>query len=432
MTRYIGLALATSAWGLLIFTLALRVHFPEEELIDRLRWEVQEASGGELVLEASGASPWHLIGVAVEDAALYRAVKPLRKRKGEEAPPPAPQLFLASQQVAVRLAPLALLTGRQEVVFDAALYQGELSGTVDLSETTTNIDAVASDIDLTNLPLSGKDWVVDASGTMQLDVDMALDRDAPKKSEGTITLAIDDFIISSGEVMGFAIDTPTAFTESTIKLETKKDKLEITEGSFVSEPVKITLDGYITLAKTLRRTRIRIGIKLKLSDTLDAFAKNIPSMKGARDEDGIYHFSVSGTPSNPHFREDRSAMRRSGSAAKSPRRQELEDRIQREEEGMSDDEKEALRAERLERMQDRMRRGGGAARVPSSIDGGRESFGPRRGIRPPGMEAPSALPRDFVTSEAFEDEEGFEDDMPLDEEGFEDDMPLDDEPLFDE
>ena len=52
MMKTIAMAAGATVWGSLIFGIALHVHFPEEALIDRLRWQVEDGSGGQWLMDA--------------------------------------------------------------------------------------------------------------------------------------------------------------------------------------------------------------------------------------------------------------------------------------------------------------------------------------------------------------------------------------------
>ncbi|MFT5681914.1 MAG: type II secretion system protein N, partial [Myxococcota bacterium] len=173
MIKTIAMGAGASVWGLAVFGIALHVHFPEESLIERVRWQVEEGSGGAWLLDAEGASPYRMTGVSLSDVTLFKAEKK-RRRRGDDDTPAAASPFLRSESVSVRAKPLSLLTGSQAASFSADLYSGEVSGDVSMSEDVTAIDAVAEDIDLNLIPFSGETWSIDAAGKLKLDVDMAI------------------------------------------------------------------------------------------------------------------------------------------------------------------------------------------------------------------------------------------------------------------
>jgi hypothetical protein len=150
--------------------------------------------------------------------------------------------------------------------------------------------------------------------------------------------------------------------------------------------------------------------------------KNLPQAKNARDDEGTYHFTLTGNPESPRFSEDRAVMRRNRtSGPPGAARQRIEDARRASEEGLSEEEVGRVRADRLERMRERM---GG--------NGGREGQErPRPGLRGAG-DRPDVLNRNlgepFVPNDDGPiDDEEFDDDDIIDDEEFDDDDIIDDE-----
>ena len=402
MRQQILIGLGLAAWATVAFGAGLFITFPEDALLKRLRYEVQEASGGEMALTASSARPWRLTGVALSDVTLLSVPKAKRGRRAEEPEPPTP--MLTSSSVAARVELLSLLRGKQAARFSTDIYDGDLSGRVSISDTGSAIQATADALNLALIPLVGETWSLDAGGRMNLNVDLDLP-DKIKESEGTVSLLVDGLTLDIIEVGGIPIGEQATFSRAVLRMEADKGKLEVKEGEFISDLVEIELGGYVTLAKQVKRMRMRLEVKFSLADKFDLLVKNIPQFKRARDDDGVYHFTVSGTPNNPRFSEDRTATR--ANRAPGAGRQRIEDSIREREEGMSEDELKEERADRLRRMQDRL--GGGRRNAPNAIPAERPN---RPDARPTELLRPGEDPLD---------------DEPIDDEDFDDDEPIDDE-----
>jgi type II secretion system protein N len=411
---------AALMWLLISFSVSLYVNFPATQLIDYLRWQVQDATDGSMALTTDRARLWRLTGVALQDVTLLKVPQTSRRASEEES---EPTMVLRSEQVAVRAEILSLLRGQQAARFSTDLYDGDLIGRVAREEAGWLVDASAESLNLALIPIMGEEWSVNASGLLTLDADLNI-ADKIKQSEGTISLMMSGLIIEGGEVMGFDFTEPTPFSEAVLKLEAEDGKLEIREGSFVSDPVEIELDGYVSLAKTLRRMRLRINIKLKLSESLDKMVKNLPQAKNARDDEGTYHFTLTGNPESPRFSEDRAVMRRNRtSGPPGAARQRIEDARRASEEGLSEEEVGRVRADRLERMRERM--GGNG-------DSNEGQERPRPSLRGAG-DRPDVLNRNlgepFVPNDngPIDDDDFDDDDDIIDEEEFDDDDLIDDE-----
>ena len=445
--QIIGVGLAAAAWGLIAFGLGLRVHFPEEQLIERLQWEVQERSGGDFALQAGSASPWRMTGVTLKDAVLLRVDKPSprrrRPRRGAEeeaeepeeaaadAAPTEGEVYLRAEELALRVEPLALLSGEQAAVFFARLFDGDLTGRVAMTPDGQIINAQGHGLNMALIPTAGEEWSMDLSGRMDLMVDLEMNFEKIKESRGNVEMTFEGMELSAIEMSGFNLDEQAVFTEAVLKLEVDNGKLEVDEGRFISDLVEIELDGYMQLAKTLRRMRMRIGMKIKIADQYDKLLKNLPMVKNARDEEGVYHFMLSGTPEAPRFQEDPSVRRAALRGKPSARRQQIEDRRREQIEGLDPEERKQADADRLERMQDRMR--SARDRNPDATPNAR-NFGP--GLRPPGPDGdfgPGRPPLpDRVPINEPDDLPYDEDEQPFDDE-LDDDLPYDeDEQPFDE
>lgn len=430
MRRYVLLVLGAIAWGLLVFGVALNVHFPEEALLKRLRWEVQNATNGATLLKASGASPWRMSGVTLSDVQVYQGKANSRRGRQANNDDP-PKLMLVASAASVRVEPLALLQGEQAARFAANLYDGDVTGRFAQSSEMVDVQILGEGLNLALVPIAGDTWSVDAGGRLNLDVDMQLNQEKIKNSDGSITLTIDDFVINGGEAMGFTFDEAADFSKAILELKARNGKLEVEEGEFISELVEIFIEGDVTLGKTLRRTRLNLKLRIKVADKWDALLKNVPQAKNARDDDGYYNMTVSGTAQNPRFREqranrartnrnrNRNRANRDDTPRMTPRERFLERRRQ-EEANMTPEERaerEKRDEERMQRLRERMDR----SRVERDIDQPPVQIGGRQIDAPP-----DRIQRDFddepLDDELFDDE----DEEFIEDEDFRDDPERDD------
>ena len=76
----------TLAWGLLVFLVALHVHFPGDAAIARANG-VQNATDGAWAVDASAANLWRLSGLASKTSSSTGGSHP---SGGEEDDPPTP------------------------------------------------------------------------------------------------------------------------------------------------------------------------------------------------------------------------------------------------------------------------------------------------------------------------------------------------------
>jgi type II secretion system protein N len=310
MMNRLTLSLGASALSLVVFIVALHVHFPGDAVVERARWEVQNLTDGDLALEASGAGWWMPGGITLHDASLIKIDKS-RRTSDDDDGSSGSRLFTA-QSASARLALLPLLSGTQVIQYAAEVYGGELHGEFGTSSTHQLITVQTDGLDLTQIPLKTDDWSIDAKGILHIDADLAIaserGKDAPD-SEGSVLIEIDDFVITNSTMMGMDL-VAAEFSEAVLELKMKGKKAEIERGRFESELVDLTIDGHVNMsASALDRWRLRLELSFTLGESLDTMASMVPSLKRARGEDGTYHMLCTGTWGNPVCREDRSKVR---------------------------------------------------------------------------------------------------------------------------
>ena len=373
------------AWSLAFFLLGLHLTFPGEKAADYLVYQTDEQSRGDMLLEVADVSPWWVTGASLHDVALYTVPK---SRRGDAQPP---QLMLRADQVSARALVGEALSGDIGVVFDADLYDGDLSGTYkQIDEHISDVDAVAEDLDLSRYPFEGEDWNVDLAGRLNLEADVVFDGADVKKSKGTIALTVPGLEIREGsKAMGF--DLPAmSFTAAELSLEIDDGKAEVDDGVFRSDVLDLDVSGAIDLAMPVKRSRMNLALELTIHDEkLETLVSLMPDIKRSKTDDGAYRGSTTGTFERPGFRWDRGATK-AASVTRTPT-------ISRT--PVVDDDPEARRQARQDRIRER-----------------RERMGTNGGVRP-------------GEDDEFEDDE-FEDDEFEDDE-FEDDEfdEFEDEPL---
>jgi len=76
MRQYILLGVGSVVWGALVFAVATRVHFPEEAIINRARWEGQNATDGQMLLDVENAKPWRMSGLTLSLIHISEPTRP--------------------------------------------------------------------------------------------------------------------------------------------------------------------------------------------------------------------------------------------------------------------------------------------------------------------------------------------------------------------
>jgi len=312
MINRLQLGAGASVLGMVVFTVAMHVHFPSEAVIERVQWEIQESSGGSYALEASDASWWMPGGVTFSDATLLSVEQPRRRRSLDDAPPPAGSPMFRADSLSARLALLPLIQGERIVQFAAEVWGGELEGQFGESDTHRLIQVHTDGLDLTRVPLEGDEWSIDARGMLRIDADLEIATERGKDSPpnaGEILIEIDDFVIDSSSVMGMDL-MAAEFSEAVLELEMDGKKAKVQRGRFESDLIDLTIDGNVNMSNSdPDRWRLRLELTFTLAEELDRMAAMLPMLKKSRTEDGTFHMMCTGTWGNPICREDRSKVR---------------------------------------------------------------------------------------------------------------------------
>ena len=277
-------------WGLGFFWLGLTLTFPREDAAERVKYEVANATDNALFLEMSGVGPWRGTGARATAVELYATPK-----RGE------PERLLRAEHFAARLQMLPLLTGSLSAGIDADLYGGDLGGSVGQDGDVVNVDVLAKDVDLSLYPFQFEGFSSDVGGLLRLKVDVAWDKEDPAKTAGLVRLEVTDLSLDQTSIGGFFTLPATTFTESVLSFDIEDGKATVKKGSFVGDLVEIEIDGDITLRNPFGRSTMNLTMDFKLGDDLDAMAKLVPDLKRARDDDGTYHYRVTGTVERRRF-----------------------------------------------------------------------------------------------------------------------------------
>ena len=305
----IPLILGGSAWAMVCFYGGLWLTFPGEDAAERIAWEVQDNSGGAWQLQVADVKPWRVTGGTLKEVQLLSVP---RGRRGKTE---APNLVLRADAISVREEILPLLSGGYVAGIAADMYKGDLSGRVGQVDEAIIVDLIGEDLDISTYPFGSEGWTLDAEGLLQAKIDLTIDQEDIKASEGVIVLAIDDLALAGVSFSGITFDQRAEFSEAKLRLKVEDGKAKVKKGNFESDLVQIEVGGDISLADPISRSRLNLTVSFKLADDLDQMAKLM--LKGARDDSGFYHFKATGSIASPNFREDRVAARGRGSSRSS-------------------------------------------------------------------------------------------------------------------
>jgi type II secretion system protein N len=287
--------LAYGAFALFAFALSLRWTFPSEAMKERL---IMEAGRRGWQIEVERVSAGGLLGMRA------RGVK-LETASG---------LAIPIEDLSASLRLLPLLAGRQSVAFDAAIYDGRIQGTADLSGATRRVAVEVARVDLAQaLPLrkaSGVDLLGKVSGTADVILPVAPDQ----RPTGRIDVTVKEAGIAGGQLpipaagSGFALPrTALGDVVAGLKLADGKatfEKLEATGGDAEvrTEGVYFLVQPRMEFAPIFGRAKVKVQDAFWTKSGTQGF-KGLAEMAlaSAKGTDGAWNFSVTGSVGHPRF-----------------------------------------------------------------------------------------------------------------------------------
>lgn len=430
-------------YGGVVFLGGLHLFFPDDAVLERLRYEVSERSANAWAISAADLDLWHMTGFSFDDLKLLKTTRPpykpsarraIKKPIGEEnfdgedeavpvADEPAStedtiqaeEIFSASH-AGVRLRLLPLLIGRISAKYDIALADGQVTGTYTRTPSTQKLSLELDDIDLAKMPLEGKTLDLDLKGKMLGSLDLDLNAKDPTKSTGEGSISFKNLTLLGGKISGLEIKQEGNFTKAEVRFEVSDGKAKIVQGEITGDILQAQLEGEVTLSKKFSRSRLRIPVSFTVTEDLDKLLALVPGSKDAKDEQGNWHYLLSGTIEHPRFKPDR--IRRGGTATSRAARAPIEDEIERPAPGVLDrpgdgprvgrpgdvgkmtpEERRKLREERMRERRERMRSRREAAADGEPADGKRPRVPPETDAE---LDDPRFEEQDFPRVDRFE------------------------------
>ena len=301
--RRLGMVVGGLVWFVLVFYITFRWTFPSDAVADRIRVEVNEATGGQNELMLSNVRPWWT-GLTADNVTLIS----VGQARGST---PADKTVLATFDAArvkaslfslLRQAPRvtgAVEVGGTPVDFDITLAMNKRGTEL----TPRMVKISASNLAVVDLAALGN-VTLDATGSVDLELEIDSQetmRDAVghiKMSGTNVVIASIDPEITGGMDLGREIP----LDEIDLHLIIESGKAEIRRGTIRSPLADIELEGDISLRDDLMRSSMSILIKFDIGEELEMFK---PFLKDAEQTNGEYHYRMSGLLSGPSFRAER-------------------------------------------------------------------------------------------------------------------------------
>ena len=286
-------------WGLMVFRVALGIHFPVEDIKNRIGVELDKSTSSNMQIEIGDLSLASLIGLKAQNTILY-------KKDGKDS---IPIFVLDSIQVA--LSPIQTMLGAVGASLDGELLGGTMTAYVSSESFQPNengfeLSLDANELGLDLLPVESDTFSANLQGLLTGHIEGQFPQELPhKNSEGRFAIAVDGLGISNATAQGFELPD-LQFSQASIEGIFNKGKIELTDANFVSESIGLELGGDILLSKQWQRSRLRLTLELTLGSEFSLIAKMIPQLKNNKvdEEDGnsIYKLNIIGTLKNPRIK----------------------------------------------------------------------------------------------------------------------------------
>ena len=411
MIKKIAIILGAFLWGVIVFRVALGIHFPAEELGKRIRAEFEQSTNAEMQMDINALSLAGLVGLEASQTTIYK------KDKDNQS---VPYLFIDS--LAVVLNPFQAITGSLGAHISSAFMNGTVEG--DISGDSFNpqqitTDWTISDLALELLPIASEDFTANVEGklssTFTLDTPVA---EYHKNANGMLRVDISNFAIKDAKAQGISLPD-LIFSEAKLLGKIKNGKISLDGTSLISESLGINISGNIVLAKKLGRSRIRLVLDITLGKEFDLISKMVPELKQNKQPDGSYKLNLVGTLNNPRIRTDKGKSKKGNNNRKRNKNKSVDAEKDAKRPKLSPEEKRKQRRERMERRkkerEERKKRE--AEEAGEDIDEDMEDDFPAEKITRPNMSRSRV--QDLSFPSRFEEEEGDEEEEILEEEVFE-------------
>ncbi|MBT3182337.1 MAG: type II secretion system protein GspN [Deltaproteobacteria bacterium] len=272
------------------FALFLYRSLPYDILKDRIVGAVEKEMGGKYEIEVDEFSPYWLTGIDISGFSFKN---------------PSGVNMLKLKKVRVRASILSLIFGSPKVSFDLDLVKGGASGVANYSDDEINLDLELDNVDLKNMRL-----ITDKIGLMitsKIDGEIVLKVDSrrPIRSEGKISLDLDDMKIAEGTVKLGQMEMPlpeiilSKSSGSKLDMEMGKGAVQVKSFKLSGGDIEIDLKGKVFLSNQPENYRFNLSGSFKASEKVEKALPFLFIVEKQKKEDGSFPISMTGRLARP-------------------------------------------------------------------------------------------------------------------------------------
>ncbi|MEE2829057.1 MAG: type II secretion system protein GspN [Myxococcota bacterium] len=332
--RLVGAIAGYGLWFIVLYLLLTWLAFPWSKVRDQaivaasdagLNLQIDSLDSAFFGVDAKGI--WIRPGTADEEPSDKRSTRPpLRKTIAStllgdgigidrlKLKLPASRLIPAGLTVRSTLLgePISvntLLSTVGQARLTASIWGGELDLRAEHGEEALRVTLDMEDINLKDYTFKGKYLSANPQGTLRSRGKITWNHDDPKKSSGGVDLFLDDLTIPDLVVLG-----DVAFSKAEGHVKLSRGRAEIRDTTLEADEVQAVVEGFVTLSKTFSRSRLSLKVRFKVLDELDPLLGAVMGGNTRhKDDQGWYHYQVSGTVAQWRWRPSAASARRSGS-----------------------------------------------------------------------------------------------------------------------
>ena len=198
MIRKIAIALGAFLWGIIVFRIALGIHFPTEDLSKRIRSEFEKSTKSEMQMDINELSLAGLVGLKASQTTIYK------KDKDDQS---IPYLFIDS--LAVVINPFQAITGALGAHISSDFMNGTVEANIfgnSFAPEEISMDWNASDLALELFPVDSKDFTANLGGKLSSTADIKVKLEQFHKNiNGDFALDVNNLTISEAKAQGISL-----------------------------------------------------------------------------------------------------------------------------------------------------------------------------------------------------------------------------------
>jgi type II secretion system protein N len=278
------------------FVVFLYLNLPYDAIKERIIGMIEKETGGKYFVLVEELSPYWFTGVELKGLSLSDA-------SGDDRTE-----LISLQRIRSRVSFFSLLFGSPSVSFDVSVGKGGIFGKVGQSADFFDLNLKFDDLDLKNLKIIGSKIGVEIASRIDGSIKMKIDKRNPIRSEGSVSLDLDNINIAETELkLGeMTMPIPTLVLSknkgSEIKADVDKGTINVKNFKLAEGDLQLDLNGKIFLSNNVSNYRFNLNGSFKVSENLEKALPFLFIVDKQKNEDGSFPLSITGRMAKPSIK----------------------------------------------------------------------------------------------------------------------------------